>query len=164
MGLDIGVLRAEKLFGPINGELFRCVDIFTTAIPALVGIAFGVFVGEDGALGFHHGRASEIFAGDQFDVLLLAMFLQVDSLVNRGVDDFEAKMRGGGMIKFINASQMPATLEFTVEKGIDDFYGGIGLDDSLAKTKDIGFIMLAAQASHIFVENERGANAWNFVC
>jgi len=62
----------KSFFGPIDGQLLGLVDIFTTAVPTLARIAFGILVGEHAALNLHHGRAGEILAGDQLDVLELA--------------------------------------------------------------------------------------------
>ena len=77
--LHIGVLGAEQLLGPVNGQLLDHVHVFAAAVPALLRIAFGVFVGQHRALRLHHGRAGEVLAGDQFDVLLLALALVLDA-------------------------------------------------------------------------------------
>ena len=71
--LDIGVFGAEKFLRPIDRQLFNHVDVFTTPVPALSRIAFGILIRQHRALGFHHGGAGEIFAGNEFDVLLLAL-------------------------------------------------------------------------------------------
>ena len=49
------------------------IHVFAAAVPALAGVAFGVFVGQHRALGLHDGGADEVFAGDQLDVFLLAL-------------------------------------------------------------------------------------------
>ena len=59
--LDVGVIGAEKFFGAIDGEMFGDVHEFAAAVIALAGIAFGVFVGEHRAHGFHDGFGDEIF-------------------------------------------------------------------------------------------------------
>ena len=78
MGLHIGVLGAKEFFGAVDGQLLDDIDVFTAAIPALFRITFGVFVGQHRALSFHHGRAGEVLAGNQLDILLLALAFVVD--------------------------------------------------------------------------------------
>ena len=51
VGLDVDVLGAEELFGAVAGEVFDDVGELAAAVVALAGVAFGVFVGEDGACG-----------------------------------------------------------------------------------------------------------------
>ena len=75
MGLDVGVFGAEDSFRAIDRELLHRVDMFTAAVPAFPRIAFGVFVGQDRALGLHDGVAGEVLAGDQFEVFLLPQTL-----------------------------------------------------------------------------------------
>ena len=47
MRLNIGVLRAEKLLGAVNGELLDLVCEFTPAVVASARLALGVFVCKD---------------------------------------------------------------------------------------------------------------------
>ena len=56
------------------------------AIVTFAGIAFGVFVGEDAAGGFEDGFGDEVFAGDQFELGVLAIGFVEDGLVDIGVD------------------------------------------------------------------------------
>ena len=53
--LDIGVVSAEDLQDPVDGELFDHVDKFTSSVPAAARIAFSIFVGQEGSLGFADG-------------------------------------------------------------------------------------------------------------
>src|SRR5699024_9845551 len=73
VGLDVGVVAVEQLPGAVDGELFGDVDVFAAAVAAFAGVAFGVFVGELAALGFHHLGAGVVFRGDQFDVVFLTL-------------------------------------------------------------------------------------------
>ena len=67
MRLHIGVIGAEERFGAIDGELLGDVHEFAAAVIALAGIAFGVFIGEHRAHGFHHRFGDAIFRGNQLD-------------------------------------------------------------------------------------------------
>lgn len=67
MRLDVGVFCAEQLAGSIPRQIFDDIDIFAAAVVASSGVAFGVFVGEDGAGGFHDSGAGVVFGGDQFE-------------------------------------------------------------------------------------------------
>ncbi len=86
--------------------------MFAAAVPAFAGIAFGVFISERGALRFHHGGAGEIFAGDQLDVFLLALFFVPQHLVHIGVHHFHAMIG----LQFFNAPHMAAALELRAEE------------------------------------------------
>ncbi len=52
MGLDVDVIRVKQAFGAGSGEVFDDVGVLAAAVVALAGVAFGVFVGENGACGF----------------------------------------------------------------------------------------------------------------
>jgi hypothetical protein len=69
--LHVGVVGAEQLLGAVNGQLLD-IDVFAAAVIALARIAFGVLVGELGALGLHHGGRAVVFRGDELDMLFLA--------------------------------------------------------------------------------------------
>ena len=73
VGLDVGVLGAEELLGPIAGQVLDHVDVLAAAVVAPAGIALGVFVGQHAADGLHDGRAGVVFAGDHFQAVLLAL-------------------------------------------------------------------------------------------
>ena len=57
VGLHVGIIRAEQGLDPINGQHFSLVHILATAIVALAGVALGILVGHDAALGFQHTGA-----------------------------------------------------------------------------------------------------------
>src|SRR3546814_13148831 len=90
--LDIGEARAEQLAGAIDRELLGYVDMFAAAIITLAGIAFGIFVGEDRALGLQHRRGDDVLRRDQFKLVPLAIELRGDSLVHRWIRSEERRV------------------------------------------------------------------------
>ena len=75
MGLHIGIIGTEQLFGAVDGQLFRDIDVLTATVIPFAGITFRVFIGQQAALGLHHPWAGVVFGGDKFDVLFLTDFL-----------------------------------------------------------------------------------------
>ena len=73
MRLHISGISTEQLFGPIDGQLLGHIHVFTTAVITLARVTFGVFVGELRALRLHHCGRGVIFAGNQFDMVLLTL-------------------------------------------------------------------------------------------
>ncbi len=84
--LDVGVIGAEQLLGAIDGQLLDHVDVFATAVVALVGIAFGVLVCEHRTLGFHDRRAGVVFRSDQLDVIFLTLGFLLHGGIQVGVE------------------------------------------------------------------------------
>ena len=80
MGLDIGEAAVEEALGPVDGEFFGHIHIFAAAVVAPAGIALGVFVGQDRALGLQHGLGDDVLGGDELDIVLLAAELMPRSL------------------------------------------------------------------------------------
>ena len=72
VGLHVGVLCAEQLAGPADGDVLHLVHIGAAAVIALARQALGVLVGQHAAHGGHHGRGDDVLTGDQLDVLALA--------------------------------------------------------------------------------------------
>ncbi len=72
MRLHVDVLGPENLPGPADGQGLRLVGEFAAAIIAVVGIALGVLVGKNGTGGGHDGFRSEIFRGDELQLVALA--------------------------------------------------------------------------------------------
>ena len=85
VGLDVGVLGAEKLLDAGDGEVLGLVDDLAAAVVALAGVAFGVLVGEDGAHGFEHGGAGVVLRRDEFEAGDLALFLAPDDIGDGGI-------------------------------------------------------------------------------
>ena len=71
VGLDIGVLGAEQLLGPVDGQIFDFIHIFTAAVVAGAGVALSIFIGQMAAHGLHHGGADKVLGGDKLDMVLL---------------------------------------------------------------------------------------------
>ena len=71
MRLDIGVLRAEELLGPVAADVFNYIDVFAAAVKTLSGITLGVLVGEMAADGLHDRRRGEVLRSDKLDVVAL---------------------------------------------------------------------------------------------
>src|SRR5947208_422588 len=75
---DPRISAAEWTLGAVDGEPFGNVDIFAAAVIAPSGISFRVFVGEHRALCLEHRSRYDVFAGDQFDLRMLALLLAAD--------------------------------------------------------------------------------------
>ena len=86
MGLHIGVVGAEQLLGAVDGQLFHYVDMLAATVIALARIAFGVFVGQYRALGFHHRRAGVVFRRDQLNVFFLTLLFSLHGFPQFGVE------------------------------------------------------------------------------
>ena len=99
MGLHVGETAVEQLLGPVDGESFRDVDEFAAAVIAPPGIALGVLVGHDPALGLHDRAGHDVFGRDQLDLVLLAFQLGalggVKLRVRLGQRCFEEAVEGG---------------------------------------------------------------------
>jgi len=91
VGLHIGEVGAEQGLQAVDGQLLDHVDMFTTAVVALAWVALGVLVGQLRTLRGHHGGRGVVFAGDELDVLFLALVLGLDGGPDLGVN----KRKGG---------------------------------------------------------------------
>ncbi len=85
MRLNVGVFSAEKLFYTFDGQLFRLVDNAASAVIAVAGIAFGIFVGEARTHGLHHLVAYKVFRCDKFDSFFLTLVFAFDNFENCSV-------------------------------------------------------------------------------
>ncbi len=110
-GCTLACSAPKSCFRAVDGELLNDIDIFAAAIPALLRIALGVFVGEHRALRFHHGRAGEIFAGDELDVFLLPLLLQQNGVGNFGIHRAQAQCLGVRRFHFAHAPFVASALE-----------------------------------------------------
>ena len=72
VGLDVGEGAVEQLAGAVDGELLGDVDFRAAAVVAATGIALGIFVGQNRALGFEDCGGDDVLAGDELDAVLLA--------------------------------------------------------------------------------------------
>ena len=82
VGLYIGMLRAEELFRPLDGEGLHLVHILAAAVVACAGITLGVLVGQMAAHGLHHRRGDKVFRGNKLDMVPLASKLAHHSAVD----------------------------------------------------------------------------------
>ena len=89
VGLDVRVLRAEELLGPLARDVLDDVDVRTAAVVAFSGVALGVLVGEDAARREEHGLRDDVFGGDELDVVLLAFELAVTGRGDLGIIEFQ---------------------------------------------------------------------------
>ena len=80
MWLHVCKASIEKRLGAFNRKRFNFVRRCATLVITLARIAFGIFVGEDGALGFKHRAADDVFRRDQFDLVLLPRQLVLDGI------------------------------------------------------------------------------------
>ena len=107
MGLDVRVLGAEQLLGAVDRELLRHVDLLTTTVVALAGIALGVLVGEHGAGCVEHRLGHEVLGGDHLQRALLAGELAVEHPRDVGIDLCEVR----GLEIVGKLSHRPATIQ-----------------------------------------------------
>ena len=89
VGLHVGSIGAEDLLHAVNGQLLGHVHVLAATVVALAWVAFGVFVGELGALRPHHGGGGVVLAGDQLDVVLLAGVFSLDGSKQLGIGLFD---------------------------------------------------------------------------
>jgi hypothetical protein len=92
--LDVGGIGTEQLLQAVDGDLLGDIDVLTATVVALARIAFGVLVGQLGALGFHDGLADVVFRRDQFDVVFLTLVLGLDGLPEFRVNFCQGVFRG----------------------------------------------------------------------
>ena len=82
--LHVGVLGAEEVLGPLDGQRLDLVHHFAPAVVAVAGVAFGVLVGEHAPHGLEHRDRREVLGRDELDVVLLARELPADERSTRG--------------------------------------------------------------------------------
>ena len=72
MRLHVREAASEQLGHPLDRERFGDVHILAAAVVALSRQPFGVFIGENRALGFQHRPADDVLGRDQLDLVALA--------------------------------------------------------------------------------------------
>jgi hypothetical protein len=80
VGLHIGKISAEKLLGPLDGDVFNHIHALTAAVIASAGVSLGVFVGEYGPGSGQNSGADDIFGSNQLNVLLLTLEFCLNSV------------------------------------------------------------------------------------
>ena len=78
--LDVGVLAAKQLLGPLAGQLLDGVGELLAAVVAPARIALGVLVGEHRAQGGEHLGVGVVLGGDQLDAPCLPALLADEGL------------------------------------------------------------------------------------
>jgi hypothetical protein len=84
--LDVGVLGAEQVLHPVDGQLLGDVDVFAASVVAAARVALSVLVGQDGALGFHHCARCEVFGSDHLQGAALAAEFLVQYCGDLGIE------------------------------------------------------------------------------
>ena len=72
VGLNIGKIRAEQFTRAAHRDILYNIHTFATAVIAFARIAFGVFVGQHTTHRRHYRGRNDVFAGNQFQISLLA--------------------------------------------------------------------------------------------
>ncbi len=85
MRLDVGEGAVEQLLGAFDGQPFDVIGVFAATVITTTGIALGILVGQDGALRFQNGLRDDVFRGDQFNLVLLAVQFAGDRRHDFGV-------------------------------------------------------------------------------
>ena len=88
MGLHVGVLGAEELASPADGDVLHLVHILAAAVVTVAGITFGILVGEHAAHGGYDGGGDDVLAGNQLNVLALAHQFPLHGGAQFGVGGF----------------------------------------------------------------------------
>jgi hypothetical protein len=94
--LDVGVLRAEEGLDPVNGQLLGDVNVLAAAVVAAARVALCILVGEDGALGFHHGARGKVLGSNHFQGAALAAELLVQDCCDFGIKLSQRLVADGG--------------------------------------------------------------------
>ena len=68
VGLDVGVVGAEELAGPVPGDVLGDVHLLAAAVVALAGVALGVLVGEHRAHSHQHRFTDDVLRGDELNI------------------------------------------------------------------------------------------------
>ncbi len=80
--LDVDVLGAEQLLGPLARQPLGVVDELAAAVVAPSGVALGVLVGHHRRRRLAHRGAGEVLRGDQLEAVVLAPDLGGDRLLD----------------------------------------------------------------------------------
>ena len=145
--LDVCGFRSEQTAGAFDGDLFHFVDKFAAVVIALGRIAFGIFVGQNGALRRSDRAAGEVFRGDQFDAFKLTLCLLVDPSGDFGI----AAADGGDIgvavfFQLIESSCMASADagELRIQPGVDDFADIFTREIIGRNHQNVGAVVVAA--------------------
>ena len=84
--LQVGVLGAEQLLGPVDADLLGPVDHLAAAVVALARVALGVLVAQRAAERGQHRRRGEVLARDQLQPAAQPVQLVEDHAGDLGID------------------------------------------------------------------------------
>src|SRR4051794_40067066 len=84
--LDVYVVAAEDLLGPLDRKALGHVDPLAAAVVATPDVALGVLVGQHRALTLEHGLGHEVLRGDHLERALLAFELVGEDVGDLGID------------------------------------------------------------------------------
>ena len=85
IGLNVGMFGAKQLLGPFDSDELHRVTVHLALVKTGTGIAFGIFVLENGTASLQHGLGGVVFAGDQADSGLLVGLFSFDQIINGGI-------------------------------------------------------------------------------
>ena len=154
--LDVGVLGAEQLLGPLDRQLLGDVDLLAAAVVALARVALGVLVGQHRAGRVEDRLGDEVLGGDHLERALLAGELAVEHLGDLGVD--LAQRRGLEVLgqfghrgcsslhrgDLLDPARVTAALEVRREEAVDDRRGLVGAEALAGKGQHVGVVVAAA--------------------
>ena len=98
MGLNVGMVGAEYLFRPVDGQLLDVVGTFAAVIKSLAGQSLGVLVCQCRSSGLSDGARGVILRGNEVKGGLLASFLGGEDLGGEGVDGSDLVGPGGDLL------------------------------------------------------------------
>ena len=154
VGLHVGMVPAEDFQHAVNGKLFHLVHYLAAAVPALAGIAFRIFVGQQGALGFPDGGGGEVFRGDQLNVVAFAAAFLLDERGQFGVRPLQGAAGG-----FDDAAFMAAAFKVRVQPCVQHVFHAFIVHIGGGQAQQVGIVMLAGKGRGGGRAAEGGAHA-----
>ena len=82
MRLNIGIITAKQLFGPVSCQILYHVHTLTAAVVPAPRIPFRIFVSQDASHSGHHSLAHPVLRSDQLNVGILPFSLCLDRPCN----------------------------------------------------------------------------------
>ena len=127
-----------------SGQLFDNIYVLTAPIPALLRVTLRILVGHHAALRFQDGRADEILAGNQLDVLLLTPALVFNRGSHRRIHVAQPQGRWSDVrLNLVDAPFVPsAALELCFEKRVHDALGRFRRCGFAGQAQDVGIVVL----------------------
>ena len=149
VGLDVGVVGAEKFACALAGELLGRVDGKTSRIPTLARIALSVLVHKNRAGRLAAGAGRSVLGSDEVDLGILLDRLGLNRGENLGVIAHKA----GGVGKALGALELPAATGMTLvlvnwgsEESLCYFDCIFARNRIGAETENIGAVVLTRES------------------